>query len=139
MERTLSIIKPDAVDKNIIGKIIDRLEEANLNIVAARMLHLSKEEARKFYDVHVGKPFYDELVEYMTSGPVMVMVLEGNNAVAQNRKVMGATDPKKADKGTIRAEFGESIDRNVVHGSDAPETAKREIAFFFTSDNIHTR
>jgi len=139
MERTLSIIKPDAVAKNIIGKIIDRLEEANLHIVAARMLHLSKEQARKFYDVHMGKPFYDELVEYMTSGPVMVMVLEGNNAIAQNRKVMGATDPKKADKGTIRAEFGESIDRNVVHGSDAPETAKREIAFFFTSDNIHTR
>ena len=139
MERTLSIIKPDAVAKNIIGKIIEKLEGANLKIVAARMLHLSKEQARKFYAVHAGKPFYDELVEYMTSGPVIVMVLEGNNAIAQNRKVMGTTDPKKAESGTIRSEFGESIDRNVVHGSDAPETAKEEIAFFFTSDNIHTR
>jgi len=139
MERTLSIIKPDAVEKNIIGKIITKLEENNLNIVSIRMLHLSKEQARKFYDVHMGKPFYDELVDYMTSGPVVAMVLEGKNAIDQNRKVMGATDPLKADKGTIRNEYGTGIDRNVVHGSDSSETAKKEIAFFFTSDNIFSR
>ena len=131
IEQTFSIIKPDAVGKNVIGQIYSRFEDAGLKIVAAKMLHLSKEQAEGFYAVHKERPFFGELVEYMTSGPVMVQVLEGENAIAKNREVMGATDPKKADAGTIRADFAESIDENAVHGSDAPETAQQDIAFFF--------
>jgi len=138
-EQTLSIIKPDSVEKNIIGKILSYLEKEGLSIVAAKMLHLSKEQAESFYDIHKEKPFFNELVEFITSGPVLVQVLEGADAIAKNRKIMGATDPKKADPGTIRADFAESIDRNAVHGSDAPETAKREIAFFFKPEEIFSR
>ncbi len=130
-ERTLSIIKPNAVAKNVIGSILARFEAANLTIVAARMLHLSKEQAAAFYAVHQGKPFYDELVDFMTSGPVMVQVLEGENAVATNREVMGATNPANAEPGTIRADFADSLTENAVHGSDAADTAAAEIAFFF--------
>lgn len=139
IEQTFSIIKPDAVAKNVIGKIYQRFEDAGLCIVAAKMLHLTKAEAEGFYAVHKERPFYQELVEYMTSGPVVVQVLEGENAIAKNREVMGATDPKKADPGTIRADFAESIDENAVHGSDATETAKQEIAFFFSNEGLCPR
>lgn len=130
-ERTLSIIKPDAVAKNVIGQIYSRFEQAGLRVVAARMLHLTKEQAGAFYAVHKERPFYNDLVAFMTSGPVMVQVLEGEGAIAKNREVMGATDPKKAAPGTIRADFATTVDENAVHGSDGPETAKAEIAFFF--------
>jgi nucleoside-diphosphate kinase len=131
VERTLSIIKPDAVAKNAIGEIYSRFEKAGLRIVAAKMLHLSKEQAGSFYEVHKERPFFGELIEFMTSGPVVVQVLEGEGAIAKNRDVMGATNPKEAAPGTIRADFASTIDENAVHGSDAPETAAREIAFFF--------
>jgi len=139
VERTLSIIKPDAVAKNVIGEIYSRFEKAGLKIIAARMLHLSKEQAGEFYAVHKARPFYNELVEFMTSGPVMVQVLEGNEAIAKNREVMGATNPAEAAPGTIRADFAKTVDENAVHGSDAPETAKAEIAFFFKDDEICPR
>lgn len=131
MERTLSIIKPDATVKNVIGKILTRFEDAGLKIVAAKMKLLTKDEAGKFYEVHKDRPFYGELCTYMTGGPVFISVLEGNNAVALNRTLMGATDPKKADKGTIRADFADSINANAVHGSDSKENAEIEIKFFF--------
>ncbi len=131
IERTFSIIKPDAVAKNVIGKIYSRFEQAGLSIVAARMLHLTREQAGEFYAVHKERPFYNDLVDFMTSGPVVVQVLEGENAIARNREVMGATNPKEAAAGTIRADFAETVDENAVHGSDAPETAAVEIAFFF--------
>jgi nucleoside-diphosphate kinase len=139
IERTLSIIKPDAVAKNVIGKILARFEDAGLKIIAARMMHLSKAEAEAFYAVHKARPFFNDLVSFMISGPVMVQVLEGEGAILKNRDLMGATDPKKADKGTIRADFADSIDANAVHGSDAAETAAVEIAFFFPTLNIHSR
>ncbi|MCC6160689.1 MAG: nucleoside-diphosphate kinase, partial [Nitrosomonas sp.] len=139
VERTLSIIKPDAVVKNVIGQIYARFEAAGLKIVAARMAHLSRVEAENFYAIHRERPFFKDLVEFMISGPVMIQVLEGENAIAKNRELMGATDPKKADKGTIRADFAESIDANAVHGSDAPETAAVEIACFFPSLEIYSR
>lgn len=139
IERTLSIIKPDAVAKNVIGKIYSRFETNGLKIVAARMMWLSRTEAEGFYAVHKGRPFFNDLVEFMTSGPVMVQVLEGENAIAKNRELMGATDPKKAEAGTIRADFAQSIDANAVHGSDAPETAAVEIAYFFPSSEIFSR
>ena len=138
IEQTFSIIKPDAVAKNVIGEIYSRFEKAGLRIVAARMLQLSKEQAGDFYAVHKERPFYGELVNYMTSGPVMVQVLEGENAIAKNREVMGATNPKDAAPGTIRADFANDITENAVHGSDAAETAKQEIAFFFP-DGICSR
>lgn len=131
IERTLSIIKPDAVAKNVVGKILSRFEDNGLKIIAARMMHLSKEQAGEFYAVHKERPFYGELVAYMTTGPVVVSVLEGEDAVMQNRKLMGATDPKKADPGTIRADFADSISANAVHGSDSAENAAIEIKFFF--------
>lgn len=131
IERTLSIVKPDAVAGNHIGAIYDRFEQAGLRIVAARMLQLTPEEAGAFYAVHRERPFFGELVDYMTSGPIMVQVLEGEDAIARNRKVMGATDPKQAEPGTIRADFATDVSENAVHGSDAPETAATEIAFFF--------
>src|ERR671924_1410567 len=131
VEQTLSIIKPDAVKKNAIGEILARFEAAGLRIVAARMMHLSRAQAEGFYAVHRHRPFFRDLVEFMISGPVLVQVLEGDNAIAKNRELMGATDPKKAAKGTIRADFATSIDANAVHGSDAPETAAVEVAFFF--------
>ena len=131
VEQTLSIIKPDAVEKNVIGKIYSRFEEAGLRIAAAKMKHLSKAEAEGFYAVHKERPFFNDLVSFMTQGPVMVQVLEGENAIALNRDLMGATNPQEAAAGTIRADFADSIDANAVHGSDAPETAKVEIAFFF--------
>lgn len=130
-ERTLSIIKPDAVAQNHIGAIYDRFERAGLRIVAARMLHLTREQASAFYAVHQKRPFFGELVDYMTSGPILVQVLEGEDAIARNRKVMGATDPAQAEPGTIRADFATDVSENAVHGSDAPETAATEIAFFF--------
>ena len=130
-ERTLSIIKPDGVEKNIIGEINRRFENAGLSIVAARMMHLTRDQAEGFYAVHKERPFFTDLVSYMTSGPVMVQALEGDNAIALNRELMGATNPAEADEGTIRADFAKSIEENVVHGSDAPETAAQEIAFFF--------
>ena len=139
IERTLSIIKPDGVAKNIIGKIYSRFEKAGLQIIAAKMLHLSKEQAGEFYAVHRERPFYGELIEFMTSGPVMVQVLEGENAISKNREVMGATNPKDAAVGTIRADFAETVDENVVHGSDGPDTAKVEIAFFFPDNEICPR
>jgi nucleoside-diphosphate kinase len=138
-ERTLSIIKPDAVAKNVIGQIYARFEGAGLKVVAARMTHLSKSEAEAFYAVHKGRPFYNDLVKFMISGPVMIQALEGPGAIAKNRELMGATDPKKADKGTIRADFADSIDANAVHGSDAPETAAVEIGFFFPGMNVYSR
>jgi nucleoside-diphosphate kinase len=138
IERTLSIIKPDAVAKNVIGQIYSRFENAGLKIVASRMAWLSEREAGGFYAVHKERPFFNDLVKFMTSGPVMIQVLEGDNAIAKNRELMGATDPKKADKGTIRADFAESIDANAVHGSDAPETAAVEIAFFFPGMNTYS-
>ena len=131
IERTLSIVKPDGVGRNLIGEIIDRFEKVGLRVVAARMMQLSQREAEGFYAVHRERPFFKDLVKFMTSGPVMVQVLEGEAAIAKNREVMGATDPKKAAAGTIRADLAHSIDENVVHGSDAPETATREIAYFF--------
>ena len=139
MERTLSIIKPDAVAKNCIGKIIDRFETAGLKVVAARMMHLSRAEAEGFYAVHKERPFFKDLVDFMVSGPVLVQVLEGDNAIAKNRELMGATDPKKAAPGTIRADFADSIDANAVHGSDSAENAAIEIAFFFPSNWIFSR
>lgn len=138
-ERTLSIVKPDGVQKNIIGEIYRRFESAGLQIVAARMIHLTEAQAREFYAVHRERPFYNDLVSYMTSGPVMVQALEGENAIDRNREIMGATDPAKADPGTIRADFASSIEENVVHGSDGPETARQEIAFFFPDDQICPR
>jgi nucleoside-diphosphate kinase len=138
-EQTLSIIKPDAVDKNVLGKIIDRFEKEGLKIVAARMFHLSRKRAEEFYGVHKGKPFFDSLTVFMSSGPILVTVLEGDDAIAKNRKIMGATNPQKADKGTIRADFATDIEKNAVHGSDAVETAKTEIAFFFKPDEIFSR
>jgi len=139
IERTISIIKPDAVAKNVIGEIYARFEKAGLKIVAAKMMHLTKEQAGEFYAVHKERPFYGELIEYMTSGPIMVQVLEGENAIAKNREVMGATNPKEAAPGTIRADFANDITENAVHGSDAPETAAVEIAFFFGEDGICPR
>lgn len=139
VERTLSIIKPDAVAKNVIGKIYSRFEDAGLKIVAAQMSLLSKSEAEGFYAVHRERPFFADLVKFMTSGPVMIQVLEGENAIAKNRELMGATDPKKANPGTIRADFASSIDANAVHGSDAPATAAVEIAYFFPTLSIHSR
>lgn len=138
-EQTLSIIKPDAVGQNQIGNIIEYFEREGLNVIAARMLHLSEDQAKKFYAVHKDRPFFGELVEFMTSGPVLVMVLEGENAVAKNRKIMGATDPSKAEPGTIRADFATNIDRNAVHGSDSLANAKTEIAFFFKPNEIFSR
>ena len=138
-ERTLSIIKPDAVAKNVIGQIYARFEAAGLKVIAARMQHLSQREAEAFYAVHKERPFFKDLVSFMVSGPVMIQVLEGEGAIAKNRDLMGATDPKKADKGTIRADFADSIDANAVHGSDAPETAANEVAFFFPGLAIYSR
>lgn len=136
MEKTLSIIKPDAVAKGFIGKIIDRFESNGLRIAGIKKLHLSKEQAQEFYAIHKDRPFYNDLVKFMTSGPVVVMVLEGENAVLKNRELMGATNPKEADKGTIRADFAESIEANAVHGSDSLENAKNEVAFFFDEREI---
>ena len=139
IERTLSIVKPDAVAKNVIGKIYSRFESNALKIIAARMVHLSQREAEGFYAVHRERPFFGDLVKFMISGPVMVQVLEGDNAIQKNRDLMGATDPKKAEKGTIRADFAESIDANAVHGSDSPQTAAVEIAYFFPALNVYPR
>ena len=139
VERTLSIIKPDAVAKNVIGQIYSRFEGAGLRIIASRMFQLSEVQAQQFYGVHRDRPFFKDLVKFMVSGPIMVQALEGENAIARNRELMGATDPRKADKGTIRADFADSIDANAVHGSDAAETAKSEIAFFFSSLDLHAR
>jgi len=139
VERTLSIIKPDAVAKNVIGQIAARFEQAGLAIVAARMMWLSRQQAEGFYAVHRERPFFRDLVEFMTSGPVMIQVLEGMNAVQKNRDLMGATDPRKAAKGTIRADFAQSIDANAVHGSDSPQNAATEIAYFFPADEIFSR
>jgi len=135
-ERTLSIIKPDAVAKNVIGEIISRFEKGGLRIAAARMMHLSQKQAEQFYIVHKARPFFPALVSFMSSGPVLVQVLEGENAIAKNRQIMGATNPKDAAAGSIRADFADSIDHNAVHGSDAPETAREEIAFFFKPEEI---
>ena len=139
VERTLSIIKPDAVAKNVIGDIYSRFESNGLKIIASRMKHLSQTEAEGFYAVHRERPFFKDLVEFMISGPVMIQALEGEDAIKKNRDLMGATDPKKAEKGTIRADFADSIDANAVHGSDAPETAAVEIAYFFATLNVHSR
>lgn len=139
VERTLSIIKPDAVAKNVIGKIYQRFEDAGLKIIAARMMHLSRTEAEGFYAVHRERPFFKDLVDFMISGPVMVQVLEGEGAILKNRDLMGATDPKKAAPGTIRADFADSIDANAVHGSDAAETAAVEIAYYFPALNVYSR
>ena len=139
VERTFSIIKPDAVAKNVIGEIYARFEKAGLRIVAARMMHLSRAEAEGFYAVHRERPFFKDLVDFMTTGPVMVQVLEGDDAIAKNRELMGATDPKKAASGTIRADFAQSIDANAVHGSDGPETAAVEIAYFFPASAVFSR
>jgi nucleoside-diphosphate kinase len=139
IERTLSIVKPDGVGRNLIGEVLRRLEAAGLSIVAARMMHLSQKEAEGFYAVHRERPFFKDLVKFMTSGPVLVQVLEGEGAIAKNREVMGATDPKKAAPGSIRADLAKTIDENVVHGSDAPETAPREIAYFFREIEVCPR
>ena len=139
VERTLSIVKPDAVAKNVIGQVYSRFEASGLKIIAARMLHLSRNDAERFYAVHRQRPFFTDLVNFMISGPVMVQVLEGESAIQKNRDLMGATDPKKAAKGSIRADFADSIDANAVHGSDAPETAATEIAYFFPTLNIYSR
>ena len=139
VERTLSIIKPDAVAKNAIGQILTRFEAAGLKVIAARMMHLSRAQAEGFYAVHRERPFFKDLVDFMISGPVLVQVLQGDNAIMKNRDLMGATDPKKAAKGTIRADFADSIDANAVHGSDAPETAHAEIAFFFPGYEVFPR
>jgi len=138
-EQTLSIIKPDAVGKNHIGEIITRFEKSGLKVLAAQLKHLSKKEAEGFYAVHAARPFFNDLVSFMITGPVLIMVLEGPNAIAKNREIMGATDPKKAAPGTIRADFSSSIEENSVHGSDSPETAKFEINYFFKPDQIHPR
>src|SRR5512135_1035379 len=139
VERTLSIIKPDAVKKNVVGKICARFEDAGLKIAAARMTHLSRSQAEGFYAVHRERPFFRELVDFMISGPILVQVLEGESAIAKNRELMGATDPRKAAPGTIRADFAESIDANAVHGSDGPETARTEIAYFFPALAVYSR
>jgi nucleoside-diphosphate kinase len=139
VERTFSIIKPDAVEKNVIGQILARFEAAGLKIIAARMMHLSRAQAEGFYAVHRERPFFRDLVEFMISGPVVVQVLQGENAILKNRELMGATDPKKAAKGTIRADFAQSIDANAVHGSDGPETARTEIAYFFPDYEVFPR
>jgi len=139
VERTFSIIKPDAVAKNAIGQILARFEGAGLKVIAARMMHLSRAQAEGFYAVHRERPFFKDLVDFMISGPVLVQVLQGENAILKNRDLMGATDPKKADKGTIRADFADSIDANAVHGSDAAETAQVELAYFFPALNIYSR
>ena len=139
LERTLSIVKPDAVAKNVIGQIYARFEGAGLKVIAAKMAHLSEGEAQAFYAVHKSRPFFGDLVSFMISGPVMIQVLEGEGAILKNRDLMGATDPKKAAPGTIRADFADSIDANAVHGSDAAETAKNEVAFFFPAMNIYAR
>ena len=139
LERTLSIIKPDAVKKNVIGQILARFEKAGLRIVAARMTHLSRAEAEGFYAVHRQRPFFEDLVEFMISGPVLIQVLEGENAISRNRELMGATDPKKADKGTIRADFADSIDANAVHGSDSVDNARTEVAYFFPACEVYAR
>ena len=139
IERTLSIVKPDGVAKNLIGEVYARFEKAGLKVVAARMLHLSRAQAEGFYAVHRERPFFKPLVEFMISGPVMVQVLEGEGAIKKNRDIMGATDPKKADKGTIRGDFATTVDENMVHGSDAPETARQEIAYFFSDLDICAR
>jgi len=139
IERTFSIIKPDAVAKNIIGEIYSRFEKGGLRIIAAKMLHLTREQTEGFYAVHKERPFYQDLVEFMTSGPVVVQVLEGENAIVKNRELMGATNPQDADPGTIRADFAETVDENAVHGSDAPETAAQEIEFFFGEEGICPR
>ncbi|MGO9804071.1 MAG: nucleoside-diphosphate kinase [Steroidobacteraceae bacterium] len=139
LERTLSIVKPDGVGRNLIGEVIGRFEKAGLAVVAARMVHLSQREAEGFYAVHRERPFFKDLVRYMSSGPVIVQVLEGDNAILRNRDLMGATDPKKAAAGTIRADLALSIEQNVVHGSDAPDTAAREIAYFFSTTELHPR
>lgn len=139
LERTLSIVKPDAVAKNVIGEIYTRFEKAGLKVVAAKMKHLTKEDAEGFYAVHRERPFFAALVEFMSSGPVMIQVLAGEDAIAKNRELMGATNPGEAAPGSIRADFAESIDANAVHGSDAPETARDEVAYFFTDSEIHPR
>ncbi|MFO7859065.1 MAG: nucleoside-diphosphate kinase [Ectothiorhodospiraceae bacterium] len=139
VERTLSIIKPDAVAKNVIGELYNRFEKAGLQVVAARMTHLSRDEAEGFYAVHKERPFFDALVSFMTSGPIMVQVLEGDDAIRKNREIMGATNPEEALAGTIRHDYAQSIDANAAHGSDSPETAKQEIEFFFKTDEICTR
>jgi nucleoside-diphosphate kinase len=139
IERTLSIIKPDAVAKNVIGQIYSRFENAGLKIVASRMAQLSRQDAEKFYAVHSARPFFKDLVEFMISGPVAIQVLEGDNAIATHRDLMGATDPKNAEKGTIRADFADSIDANAVHGSDGADTARQEVAFFFPEITIYSR
>jgi len=139
VEKTFSIIKPDAVAKNVIGEIVSRFEKAGLKIVASRMEQLSTEKAQGFYAEHKERPFFNDLVTFMTSGPVIVQVIEGENAILKNRELMGATNPQEADAGTIRADFAESIDANAVHGSDAPESAAREIAYFFSADQICSR
>ena len=139
VERTLSIVKPDAVARNIIGEIYSRFEKGGLTIIAAKMLQLSEDQAKGFYAEHEGKPFYDDLVAYMTSGPVVVQVLEGENAIARNRELMGATNPKEAAPGTIRADFAESVEANAVHGSDSPASAEREIRYFFEPGEICPR
>jgi len=139
VERTLSIIKPDAVEKNAIGQIIARFEQAGLRVVAARMMHLSRAEAEGFYAVHRERPFFRDLVDFMISGPVLVQVLEGEDAIAKNRELMGATDPKKAAQGTIRADLADSIDANAVHGSDGAQTARTEIAYFFPAGEVYSR
>ncbi len=139
VERTLSIIKPDAIAKNVIGEIDRRFEKGGLRIIAAKMLHLTREQAGEFYAVHRERPFYSDLVDFMTSGPVLVQVLEGENAIARHRDIMGATNPAEAAPGTIRADFATTIDENAVHGSDGPETARSEVAFFFTDDDICPR
>src|SRR5689334_23895707 len=138
-ERTFSIIKPDGVARNHIGEVVRRFEKAGLTVIAQRMTHLSQREAEQFYAVHKARPFFNDLVKYMTSGPVDVQVLEGEGAIAKNREIMGATDPKKAAPGTIRADLATSIEQNVVHGSDAPDTAAREIAYFFSTTELHPR
>jgi len=139
VERTLSIIKPDAVKKNVIGEILARFERAGLRIIAARMMHLSRAQAEGFYAVHRERPFFRDLVQFMSSGPVLVQVLEGEDAIAKNRELMGATDPKKAANGTIRADFADSIDANAVHGSDGPDTAQSEVAYFFPACEVFSR
>jgi nucleoside-diphosphate kinase len=139
LERTFSIVKPDGVARNLIGEVYRRFEQAGLKIVAAKLVQLSKAEAEGFYAVHKERPFFNDLVKYMTSGPVVLQVLEGENAVAKNREIMGATDPKKAAPGTIRADLAESIEANTVHGSDSPENAAIEIAYFFAQTEIHSR
>ena len=136
IERTFSIIKPDATKRNLTGKIIDRFESNGLRIIASKRIHMTREQASGFYAVHKERPFYNDLVDFMVSGPVVVQVLEGENAIAKNREIMGATNPAEADEGTIRKDFAESIDANSVHGSDAPETAAEEIKFFFTDDEL---